>query len=60
MYLFLAALGLCSRVQAFSSCRERGLHSSCGAWASDYRGVAHGFESLGSVVVVHRVSCPVV
>ena len=27
--------------------------------ASDHRGVAHGFESSGSVVVVHRVSCPV-
>ena len=29
IHLFLAALGLCCRTQAFSSCYERGLHCAC-------------------------------
>ena len=33
-YLFLVALGLGCCAQAFSSCGEQGLLSSCGAWAS--------------------------
>ena len=36
--LFMAGLGLRCRVKAFSSCGERGLHSSCGTWASDCLG----------------------
>ena len=38
MDLFLLALGLRSYVQTFSSCGERGLLSSCGAWTSGYSG----------------------
>ena len=38
MDLFLLALGLRSCVQTFSSCGERGLLSSCGAWTSGYSG----------------------
>ena len=34
IYLFLAALGLHYCAQALSCCDERGLLSSCGAWAS--------------------------
>ena len=37
-YLFLAELGLCCDTWAFSSCGEKGLLSSCGAWASHCRG----------------------
>ena len=33
IYLFLAALGLCCCVWAFSSCIERGATLRCGAWA---------------------------
>ena len=38
IFLFLAALGLHCCAQAFSSCGEWGLFSSCGAQASGYRG----------------------
>ena len=34
IYLFLVELGLCCCTQAFSSCDEWGLLSSCGACAS--------------------------
>ena len=40
-YLFLAALGLPCCVSAFSSCGERELVSSCGAWASPCRGSSY-------------------
>ena len=33
-YLFLAVLGLCCWVQAFSSCSEQGVFSGCDAQAS--------------------------
>ena len=38
IYLFLAELGLCFCLQAFSSCGDQGLLSSCGAWASHCSG----------------------
>ena len=37
-FFFLALLGLCCCAQAFSSCREQGLLSSCGVQASLYGG----------------------
>ena len=55
-------------MQAFSSCCEWGLLSSCGAWASfvaEHRlpgtqasiVAARGLQTAGSVVEVHRLSC---
>ena len=38
VYLFLAVLGLCCSVWAFSSCNKQGLHSSCGMLASHCAG----------------------
>ena len=38
LFLFLAVLGLCCCVWAFSSCGECGLISSCGVWASHCSG----------------------
>ena len=70
-YLFLAALGLCCCVQAFSSCGERGLlfiavcglliavASRCGAEAVGVRAsvvVARGLNSCGSWAPEHRLS----
>ena len=47
--LFLAILGLCYKVQAFSSCHERGLLSSRDAWASHCGGFFHcGAWALGT------------
>ena len=66
--LLLAALGLCCCARAFSSCRESGLFSSCGAQASCCSGFSYcracalGLQKLqhmGSVVVTHRLNCPV-
>ena len=64
IYLFLAALGLCCYVRAFSICGERGLlfvtvHGlliamaplCCGAWALDARAsvvAARGLSSCGA------------
>ena len=45
--LFLAALGLCGCTQAFSSCDEQRLLSSCGAWASHCSGFSCGAWALG-------------
>ena len=45
--LFLAALGLCGCTQAFSSCDEQRLLSSCGAWASHCSGFSRGAWALG-------------
>ena len=42
IYLFLVALGLCCCAWAFSSCRERGLLSHCGAWPSHCSGFSCG------------------
>ena len=53
-YLFLALLGLCCCMRAFSSCSEQGLFSSCGAWAPHCSGLprcraqALGRESFSS------------
>ena len=68
-YLFLAAVGLCCCVWAFSSCSKQRLLSSCAAWTSCSGGFsccrAQALESLfqqlqhaGSVVVVCGLSCP--
>ena len=51
IYLFLVVLGVHCWVQAFSSCGKQGLLSCCRA-----RALGH----VGSVVLVHRLSCPVV
>ena len=62
-YLFLAVLGLCCCVQAFSSCSEQELLSSCNAQAfhcgesSCCRAQAVG--EWVSVVTVHKLSCPI-
>ena len=71
---FLAALALHCCAQAFSSCSERGLLSSCCVLASHCSGfsgfgapalgtwsstvVALGLSNMGSAVVVHGLSCP--
>ena len=57
--LFLAALGLCCCMQAFSHCSERGsLH--CGAQASHSGGFsccgAQAWSSLAAVIVVHGLN----
>ena len=72
LFLFLAALGLCCCLRAFSSCGERGLlfvgvrglliavASRCGARALGKRAsvlVALGLYSAGSVVVAYGLSC---
>ena len=65
IYLFLAVLGLCCWMQAFSSWHRLELPSSmqashcsgfscCRAWALG----CTGFSSWGSIVVAHRLSCP--
>ena len=72
MYLFLAALGLCCCMQAFSSCGERGLlfvvvcglltavtSLCCRARALGALAsvvVAHGLSSCGSWAVERRLS----
>ena len=66
----MAVLGLCCRAQAFSGCREQGLLSGCGAWASllwrqalgtpASAAAARGLRSTGPVLGVHGLSCSVV
>ena len=71
IYLFLAVLGLCCCVRAFSSCGEQGLlfvavrglliavASRCGVQALGTRAsvvAAHGLSSCGSWAVEHRLS----
>ena len=61
---FLAVLGLHCCTQAFSSCRERGLLSSCGAWASHRGGFsccgAQALDTQASVVAAQGlISCGV-
>ena len=73
LYLFLAVLGLHYCTRTFSSCSNWGLLFSCGARASHCSGfaclgaqvldtrasvvVGHGLYSMGSIVVVHGLSC---
>ena len=59
MYLFLTVLGLHCCTQAFSSCGEQGLLSSCGARASRCSGFSLQ-RMLSGIrhVVVHGLSCP--
>jgi len=60
-YYFLAALGFRCYTRAFSSCREEGLLSRCGAGASYCGGFSCDARPLGawaSVVVAHGLSCP--
>ena len=58
--LFLAVLGLRCCAQAFSSCSEQGLLSSGSTRASHCAGFSRwGAQALGSVDVVHELSCPV-
>ena len=45
----LVSLGLCCYVQAFSSCGEQGLLSSCGVWASH----SGGFSCCRTPVLGH-------
>ena len=51
-FLLLAALGLCCYRWGFSSCREQGLLSSCGAQAS----LCGGFSCCGAQVLGHAGS----
>ena len=49
IYLFLAAMGLHCYIEAFSSCRDRGLLSSCGVQASCLAGFSYyGAWALGT------------
>ena len=63
IYLFiLGVLGLHCCTQAFSSCRERGLLSSCSAWASHRGGFsccgAQALDTQASVVAAQGlISC---
>ena len=61
--LFLAVLGLCCCVQAFSHWGEWGLLSGCGMWSSPCGGFscckAENSRGVGSIVVAHQLSCPV-
>ena len=55
IYLFLAELGLCCCMWAFSSCGEWGL-----LFVAEHGLQAHGLQQLwhtGSAVVAHRLSC---
>ena len=52
----------CCWAQAFTSCNEWVLHSSCGAQACHSGGFSraeHALWGLDSVVMAHRLSCPV-
>ena len=61
LVLFLAALGLCCCVQAFSSCSEQGLLSRCDVRASRCGGFsccrAEALGRTGSVAAALEVSC---
>ena len=56
IYLFMAVVGLCCCVRAFSSCGNQGLLSSCGARAAHCSGF-HGAESRvqASAVVAQQL-----
>ena len=65
IYLYLAMLGLCCYVWAFSSCSDHGLLSNCGAQACHCGGFscwgAHalrctGFSNCGMWALEHRLS----
>ena len=50
IYLFMAVLGLHCCVQAFSSCSQRDVLSSCGVWAAHCGGFSCGrARTLGLV-----------
>ena len=58
MYLSLVALGLRCCAWAFSSFREWGLLSGCGAWAAHFCDFSCGAQTLGtwaSVGAAHRL-----
>ena len=59
---YFVVLGLRFCVWAFSSCSERGLLSSWGAWSSHCGGSSYAWCSsrvqVGSVVVAQALSCP--
>ena len=71
LFIFMAALGLCCYTRSFSSFGEQRLLSCCGVQASYCGGfsccgtwalgtqasgvVAHGLQSVGSVVVAHEL-----
>ena len=59
MHFFLAVLGLLSCREAFSTCRDQGLLSSCSARAPQWPACC-GAEALelGLVVVAHGFCCP--
>ena len=63
IYLFLAALGLCCCVRAFSRCGEWGATLRCGARASHCGGFscckARALSARASVVVAHGLRCSV-
>ena len=62
IYFGCTALGLHCCTWAFSSCDEQGLLSSCSVHALHCGGFycsEHGLSSIGSVFVVHGLSCPV-
>ena len=50
IHLFLAVLGLCCCMWAFSSCRDQGLFSSCGVQTSYCGGFSCGAWALGHAV----------
>ena len=54
LFYFLAVLGLCCLVWAFSSCSEWG-NSSLQFWASHCRAQALDSVVEGSVVAAHRI-----
>ena len=61
LYIFLVALGLHCCTRAFSRCDEQGLLSSCSVHALHCGGFycsEHGLLSIGSLLVVHGLSCP--
>ena len=59
-YLFLAVLGLCGHMWAFSSCSRLGLRCSCWAWAPHCGGFSceHGlWGACASAILVHGLRC---
>ena len=54
--------GLCCRVRVFSSCREQGRLSYCGAWLLTVVTFSccssQALERMRSIVVAHSLSCP--
>ena len=63
MLFILGCAGSLLLCEDFSSCGEQGLLSNCSVWASPCAGLCcRGAQALGpwgSVVVAHRLGCPV-